>query len=136
MSDFNFKQPVDDLVYPPIQEVDFDDTVPSQFLDFEDSQFQDVRGDKSDLARDSAPLKVVEETNPRLYRVIKLMWGTKEMQTIFNKWLVTDTHRPDGSLRTGFPVELQSALLELSNIHSRLFGTRGDMMFDAPPDRW
>lgn len=120
--------------FPPITGFDdFPDTEPDQLLSRFDCQ--DIRAAVVTTVS-QPPLQVVEAKYPRLHRTITLMWGTQEMQNIFSKWLLTDTHDRFGNRRRGFPQDVQEALLLLAIQHAETFKLEPDTTFDPPPDRW
>ncbi len=79
---------------------------------------------------------ILQEKNIRIWRLVKLFWGRQEMADFFVKWLLTDTVKADGSPRAGFPLEVKSALLYLSNLHTRLFKFEGKQNWNQHPDTW
>ena len=65
---------------------------------------------------ETPPLFIIRAQYPRVAKAIELMWGSKEMDTYFNRLVVNE--RGD---RAGFPRDVMAAILKLSADHAKRF---------------
>ena len=78
--------------------------------------------DKPDLTDDEIfeiERNVLKSQMPRLFKQFELLWGYPKE---FDKWIST-LWIDDRGDRQGFPPDVMSALIRLSNLHTKKFGS-------------
>ncbi|WP_296510504.1 hypothetical protein [Rhodoferax sp.] len=92
------------------------------FPDFEDLPTQPMGlDDKSPAQRAAEALEIVELYHHRIATTIRTLWGYKECSLYINK-LIINGGDGMGNSRIGFNPEAAQAMLELADLHDRMFG--------------
>ncbi len=121
------------MEFPKIYDFDEVDTVPSALMDVHDFQTHDVRSNPRSLkfGPGSSPAEVIGRKYPRILQCINAGWGSQTLQDTFTRWLLTDQEG-----RRGWPIDVHTALMELSNAHAAIFNLEGNVFWGGRPDRW
>jgi hypothetical protein len=75
------------------------------------------------------PMKIVEETIPRIGKMIKVKWGRPDFYPYMDELLFSN--RPD---RQGFPQDMLTALIKLQSIHHKTIDNNKHMDISTGKD--
>lgn len=95
-----------------------------------DTIFHDARGVET-VVELVDPRELIKTRYPRIFRQIDFLWGSKELQNRFTRWLITDQEG-----RKGWPKGVYVALQQLSTEHQEKFGFEPEIKFDGIRDKW
>lgn len=107
---------------------DFIDTEPQRLPD---TYVNEARFVSLPKVRSESAMDTIKRLHPRIHQQITMLWGSQELQDAFCRWLVSC---PGGS--AGWSIEMNEALLMVSNAHAERFGLEGEIRWGEKRDIW